>query len=387
MISNPYQKGISLYKLPAMLAEVFSLGKTDTAVLLKQGRFATGEHCEESANIFKSDSQFMRKLKSDTLNNSDLKKPIKLMAKRFELDESRLLDLAGDSEIRSAYDALNPWLTGYNEALTKNRQECDPWLIHWVMYLNRMFAKERERLDEIEAQTDIEIKKSLAAKHMNNFLEFDLLSVSSKARQDFLMRSAVVMNLAAIVEMLFVSSINGLKEAKPIFVWFLPRIVTSKKQLSELNITNKELMNWLMGIWARCTLEGKKLNEQEFYEFVTIKECEKRGVFVDKISPEVSKVKQRITRWSKGSLYINMDDYHQMFYWTRDIEHPSLDLELALFVTLTNLFTLTQLKAMEYGLNPQFVVDVYSHYPSFYDDVRKEFIAMISETGSVDSSS
>lgn len=388
MISTPHQRGISLYMLPAMLAEVFSLGKTDTAVLLKQGRFAAGEYCEESAKIFKADSQFMRKLKSGRLKNSELDKPIKLMAKNFGLDESRLLELAGNREIRTAYDALKPWLIGCNEALTKsNSEECDTWLMHWVNYLNRMFAQERERLDEIEAQTDIEAKKTLAAKHINNFLEFDLLSVPSDAGRDFLIRSAVVMNLAAVVEMLFVSSIDGLREAKPIFAWFLPRIVTSKKQLSELNITNKELINYLISAWASSKLQGKKLKDQDFYEFVAIKECEIRRVFVDKISPDVSKVKQRITRWSKGSHYINIDDYHQMFYWARDAEHPSLDLELALFVTVTNLFTLTQVKAREYGLKPEFVAEVYSNYPYFYDDVRNDFIAMISEPGSVDSSS
>jgi len=373
--------------LPAMLAEVFGLGKTDTAVLLKQGRFATGEHSEESAKFFKSDSQFMRKLKSNTLKECDLKKPLQLMAKNFELDENRLLELTGDSDIRSAYDALHPWLTGYNEALAKSGHRSDLWHKEWVNYLNRMFAQERERLDEIEVQTDIEIKKSLAAKHMNKFLDFDLSSVPSDAGRDFLIRSAVVMNLAAIVEMLFVSSINGLKEAKPIFAWFLPRIVTSKKQLSELNITNKELMNHLISAWTSSKLQGKKLKDQDFYEFVAIKECEIRQVFVDKISPDVSKVKQRINRWSKGSHYINMDDYHQMFYWARDAEHPSLDLELALFVTVTNLFTLTQVKAREYGLRPEFVAEVYSNYPYFYDDVRNDFIAVMSEMDSVERSS
>ncbi len=82
-----------------------------------------------------------------------------------------------------------------------------------------------------------------------------------------------------------------------------------------------------------------------------------------------------------------MDDYHQMFYWARDAEHPSLDLELALFVTVTNLFTLTQGKAREYGFKPEFVAEVYSNFPYFYDDVRNDFIAMMSETGSVDSRS
>ena len=69
-----------------------------------------------------------------------------------------------------------------------------------------------------------------------------------------------------------------------------------------------------------------------------------------------------------------------MFYWARDAEHASLDLELALFVTVTNLFTLTQVKAREYGLKPEFVAEVYSNYPYFYDDVRNDFIAVLSQS-------
>lgn len=379
MISTPHKLGISLYMLPAMLAEVFSLGKTDTAVLLKQGRFATGEHSEESAKIFKSDSQFMRKLKQGTLKNSDLDKPIKLMAKRFELDESRLLELAGDSDIRSAYDSLNPWLTGYNEALTKKGEECDPWLMHWVNYLNQMFAEEREKLDEIEAQTDIETKNTLASKHMNNFLGFDLSSVSSKAGQDYLMRCAVVMNLAAIVEVIFVSSIHELNEAKPIFSEFLPTVSKSKNKLPKLVLTNKKLIKWLFIRWRKAKAESKKKPTMEdFLKFLALKD----DPDADRVDPDTGIIVQRINRWKRGDNYINFNHYHAMFSSVFGSEGLNVSLNIVCFVTVLNLITLTQLKAKEYGLSPEFVVDVYSNYQEFYNYVRDDFIAMVSKADS-----
>lgn len=380
MISNPYQRGISLYKLPSMLSEVFNLGESDTAVMLKHLRFAKGELSAKNSKMSKADSQLARKLRANSFSDRDLEQLIISFTGNTDfLGQSILEQMKPTRTNASAYDVLYPCLLGYQAALRKNAGVTPGWFFMWSRYLERLFEQEKAKLDEIDALDDRAKKDICSTQHLNSFVGIDLGVITPTEAQDFLLCSCVAMNLAAVAEIVFVSSIKELKLCKPLFSEFLPTVSTSKNKLSELDITNKKLMLWLLKLWAKSNSQSKKPKKREFYEFLTIKEHKKRKIPVDVIAPDTSTVKQRLIRWSKGNHYINLNDYHHMFYWARDVQTSSIDLTSALFVTVTNLFTLTQVKAREYGLKPEFVAEVYSNYPYFYDDVRNDFIAVMSE--------
>lgn len=302
--------GIRFYKLPRLIFEALGYTPKATEIFLGLATLVEGVKLAKARGLVKSDDQRMRLMRSEKMSTVKFKNFVDELTTYKKWKTIDWESLEDDVGTQNAPRLLLSFIHGLGSDLTGN--ELEPWFLDVLNYYQTILKQDIELISHISSLTAVESKNAELITAFENQLGFKLTPQSNLETQEFSLKVAVLMNFAALTELLMVDNSNRFKEHQPIYVRLLPHAGEQNK----LILSSGQLMRLMFERWLQVS-ESRTKMKTEFYKYLLLhmqgKTAQKGKI--ENIDPELSAVKKQIQRWESGKSVIKINKFWSMFSW------------------------------------------------------------------------